>query len=300
MSKTLPRLGRGLSALIPQREVLSGASVPGDLREADGPRDVALAAIRPNPRQPRRTFNETAMRALADSIRSAGILQPVLVRPVGDGQYELLAGERRWRAAKLAGLEIIQVLVREASDARAIEMALIENLQREDLQPLERAAAYKQYLEEFGIGAEELARRLGESRANIANYVRLLSLSPEIRDLVESGGLAMGQARAIAGIEDAQRQLAVAKLAARRNLAVRQVEALAKSGNVSRETAGGENTAARRHLVDVEESLSRAMGLKVGIVPGRRRNSGRIVIRYENLEDFDRIAERIGGKASLE
>lgn len=302
MSKKSQRLGKGLSTLMAPREQRTGKTTSMQPVEADEVRQIPLPQIRRNPRQPRTTFSDESIAGLAASIRASGVLQPVLVRALPSGEYELVAGERRWRAAKLAGLDTVAAIVRSVSDADAVKMALTENLQREDLNVLERAAAYQDYIDTFHVSADELGQRLGESRANIANYLRLLSLPDEIKNLISGGQLGMGHARAIAGIVDPQRQLAIARLAVRRNLAVRQVEELARNevagrAQMSRET-GGEAEAG--HVSEVEQALSRALGLKVKLQPGRKRNAGRIVITYRNLEEFDRIAEKIGGGSVVE
>jgi ParB family chromosome partitioning protein len=216
----------------------------------------------------------------------------------------LVAGERRLRAARLAGLDAVPAIVREFSDSESLEVALLENLQREDLGPLERAAAYQQYLETFGGTVEDLAKKMCESRANISNYLRLLKLHPEVCYMLGNGELGMGQARALAGVADSQRQLALAKLAARRNLSVRQVEELVRKAVSPTETRPSEpdieRSSAQAHLASVEEALSRELGLRIRIMPGRKKNSGRMVIRYNGLEEFDRIAERLGGRANLD
>jgi ParB family chromosome partitioning protein len=326
MSKPQPRLGRGLSAILgppsagspprtgdpPARDVApmitaaSPGAGPGVTVSATaggaGLTELPLASIVPNRGQPRALFSQESLQSLAESIRAQGILQPILVRAAGaDGTHEILAGERRWRAATLAGLERVPVIIREASSAEALEIALVENLQREDLTPLERATAYRTYVESFHVTVDQLAERLGESRSNTSNYLRLLSLHQEIQDMLTAGQIAMGQARAIAGIHDPQRQLGLARLAVRRNLSVRQVEQLARGDDRFQPTAAtSERASNRRHLSDVERGLSQAMGLPVIVVPGRRKNSGRVMIRYNSLEEFDRIAERLGGSAVLE
>jgi ParB family chromosome partitioning protein len=307
MAKNTSRLGRGLSALI---STTDAASQPTEAPlttagEISPFRMIAIESIIPNPRQPRTGFDEDALSDLASSIRDNGVLQPVVVRLAGDDRYELVAGERRWRAAKAAGLDAVPAVVRELSDSEAFCTALIENLQREDLGPLERAAAYQHYLELFGGTIEDLAARLCQSRANISNYMRLLKLRPEICYMLGTGELGMGQARAIAGIEDPQRQLAIAKLAARRNLSVRQVEALARNseGQSAQETPTTPDVEADgrvRQVRMVEEAISKSIGLRVRMHPGKKKNSGRVVIFYNSLEEFDRIAERIGGGANLE
>lgn len=311
MSKPAPRLGRGLSAILGARPASPGAIDTTRPPRTAGPtkpaergldiREISLDQIVPNPRQPRAQFPESGLQELAQSIRTQGVIQPIIVRSDGNARYELVAGERRWRAARLAGLETIPAIVRELGGGQSLEVALIENLQREDLTPLERARAYQGYLSTFEVSAEALAARLGESRSNVSNYLRLLRLPEQIQALIEGGKLGMGQARAIAAIEDPQRQLAIATLAVRRNLSVRQVEALAKRPEESaRPAPSATKVAVDRHLDDVATALSRALGLPVRILAGRRKNSGRVVIAYNSLEDFDRIAERIGGRSSLE
>ena len=306
MSKPQNRLGKGLSALIPTRPIVAaGTALPHPhLPHERAIRDIPLDAIVPNRHQPRATFDEASLKELADSIRSNGVLQPVVVRSAGDGKYELVAGERRWRAARLAGLASVPVIVRELTDQQSFEIALIENLQREDLGPLERAAAYQHYLEIFGGTIEDLAGRLSESRANISNYLRLLKLQPEICYLLGTGELGMGQARAIAGLSDPQHQLGLAKLAVRRNLSVRQVEELVRRHDqfIPPEPSSEERlpSGERKHLREVEENFSKALGLRVRLAPGRRKNSGRIVISYTSLEEFDRVAERLGAARKLE
>lgn len=311
MSKPVNRLGRGLSGIIgtigsnrPRTVLETPSAVPAGTLEATAGivavREMLLENVVPNPRQPRTHFDDAALNELAASIRTNGILQPLLVRPLASGQFELVAGERRWRAAKLAGLSVVPALVRDANDAQSLELALVENLQREDLGPLERAAAYQQYIDAFRATPEMLAARLGESRANVVNYLRILRLSGEIQALIRTGQLGMGQARAIVGIGDPQRQLAVALLAVRRNLSVRQVEEMSKADASKPQPAPETHTGRDRHMQQVEESLSKALGSPVALRSGKRKNSGRIIIRYNSLEEFDRIAERIGDKSFVE
>jgi ParB family chromosome partitioning protein len=307
MAKTTSRLGKGLTTLItPQQLLPPQATIPPPAPlQGDRIHLIPIDAISPNPRQPRTAVNDQSLADLADSIRVNGILQPLLVRSIGHQSFELIAGERRWRAAKVAGLKEVPAIVRDVSDSESFQFALVENLQREDLTPLERAAAYQHYLDSFGGTIEDLGRRLSQSRANISNYLRLLKLGPEICYMLGRGELGMGQARAIAGLTDPQRQLAIARLAARRNLSVRQVEQLVrdadKSGGEPRQKeAPAAQDASRRHLRDVEGALTKALGLSVQIRPGRRKNSGRVLITYGSLEDFDRIAERLGGSVHLE
>ncbi len=300
MTKNQPRLGKGLSALIAPRPAATRSAEEKTVTASQGVASIPLDRIRRNPNQPRRQFDERSVGSLAASIRSKGLLQPVLVRPLADGEYQLVAGERRWRAAQLAGLDRIPAIIRAATDAESIELALIENLQREDLNALERAEAYRQYLEAYGASVDELAVRVGESRPSVSNYLRLLNLNSSVQDLIRAGELGMGQARAIAGIEDPQAQLGLARLAVRRNLSVRQVEALAKQRVGVREEGARAGVERPKHLDDVERAFGRALGLAVQVKPGRGKNAGRIVIRYRSLEEFDRVAERLGASEYLE
>lgn len=312
MSKPAPRLGRGLSAILGPRAAdteshhISSQNIITTMerRGGDDLRHVPVDAVTPNPRQPRTDFDVQALEDLAQSIRTRGVVQPIVVRPAPAG-FELVAGERRWRAARLAGLSTVPAVVRNLTDEQSLEVALIENLQREELNAIERARAFQQYLDTFQAQPEQLAERTGQSRSNIINYLRLLRLPDEVLELVAAGKLAMGQARAIAGVRDPLRQRAIARLACRRNLSARQVEELAARGEFSErsppesaEEQGG--SAGMRHMANVEQALSRAMGLQVVLRPGRRKNSGRVIIRYNTLDEFDRIAERLGGRSALE
>lgn len=306
MSKAPNRLGKGLSALIGPRTTLrtepaavaaiapAATSPPGD-----GLRQLAIDLIQPNPRQPRADFDDEPLRELAASIRTSGVLQPLLVRPVGE-RFELIAGERRLRASKLAGLRAVPAIVRALSDAESLEIALVENLQREDLGPLERASAYKEYIDEFHSSAEQLSARLGESRVSVINYLRLLRLPPEIQTMLRAGDLGMGQARCLVGVADLQRQLALARLAVRRNLSVRQVEELVRRADQPIEAKVEAEKPGERHLTEVATKLSKALGLPVALRAGKAKNSGTITIRYANLDEFDRVSERISGTRSVE
>lgn len=341
MSKPVaPRLGRGLNALIrkpippnqaaaaatqhppasSRLQAIPGASngdiataamiahAPGHER-AGSLRELPLGSITPNPHQPRSTFSEARLAELANSLKQSGVLQPIVVRPVGPNAFQLIAGERRWRAAQRAGLLTIPAIVRDVTDAQSVEFALVENLQREDLAPLERATAYQRYMESFGVGADDLALRLGESRANVSNYVRLLRLPDEVQELLKIGELGMGQARAIAAATDPRRQLALARLAVRRNLSVRQVEGLVKSAfngegalgdelGTSGTTEPGAEATSNRHTAELASRFSRAIGMPVRVLAGKKKNAGRIVIQYNSLEDFDRLCDRLGVPAA--
>ncbi|MBI5864649.1 MAG: ParB/RepB/Spo0J family partition protein [Planctomycetes bacterium] len=315
MSKQQPsRLGKGLSALIgpripntPFRQIPAGPAVSDVVQPAGGAAaanpsaailSIPTSQIKPNPRQPRSTFDDASINELAASIRISGVLQPLLVRRVAD-HYELVAGERRLRAAQIAGLSVVPAIVRSLSDAESLEIALIENLQREDLGPLDRAAAYQQYIETFRSSAEQLSTRLGESRTNVINYLRLLRLPAEIQEMVRGGQLSMGQARALLAAATPEQQMALAKLAVRRNLPVRQIEELAKADPAERRAAAPAKPL-DRHTQNLETTLSKSLGLPVTLKPGKSKNSGTLLIRYNTLEEFDRVAERITGRTALE
>ncbi len=307
MAKPTPRLGKGLNAIIGPTPLTgpSPAREPGSQHATATIHLLPIDSISPNPRQPRTSFDDASLSELVQSVRNKGILQPLLVRQIGDGGFELVAGERRWRAAKLAALQTVPAIVRELSDSESFEIALTENLQREDLAPLERAAAYQHYLDEFGGSVQELADRIGESRANVSNYLRLLKLRPEICYMLGTGELGMGQARAIAAVSDPQRQLAIARLAARRNLSVRQVENLVRAAcTAPLQERPPLPTPARqmkaRHLAHIEEALSKALGLRVVVRASRKKNAGRIIIYYQSLDEFDRLAEHLKLQEYLE
>ncbi len=276
-------LGRGLSSLIP------GAT------EERGLLDIPVSAIGRNPRQPRGGFPEETLEALARSIREVGVLQPVVVRP-RDGGYELVAGERRLRAAKLAGLATIPAIVRQGDDTESLREALIENIHREDLSPLELAAAFQELLEDLGVTQEMLAERLGYSRAHVANTIRLLSLPGDVQRLLAEGRIQAGHGRALLGLPDDDARSALALRAAAEELSVRQVEDLVRryserpSAIVSRSRA---KKAADPMLSEVEEILSEQLATRVQITLGKRK--GKIVVDFASREDLDRIVSEIVG-----
>jgi ParB family chromosome partitioning protein len=253
---------------------------------------VPVAAIRPNPYQPRETFDEEAIGALADSIREVGLLQPVLVRPAGDG-FELVAGERRWRAARRVGLQVIPALVRETDDNTALEQALVENLQREDLDPIETADAYRQLIDEFGFTQDGLATRVGRARSTVANTLRLLDLAPGIQAAVADGRLTEGHGRAIGGLAT-ELQDRVLDSVIGQELSVRQTEELVRRLREPKpQPAGPPAHSADPDLERVEEDLRRALGTKVSLA--RSRRGGRIVIEYYSDEELGRLYERLTG-----
>jgi ParB family transcriptional regulator, chromosome partitioning protein len=282
-------LGRGLSALIP------GAPEAG---EAAGLLEVPVNAVSPNPKQPRTRFDDEAIGALAASIREVGILQPIVVRKAGAG-YELIAGERRLRAARLAGLATVPVVVRDTEDADTLREALIENIHREDLGPIELAEAFRQLLDDLGLKQEELADRVGVSRSHIANTIRLLQLPLPVQQLLTDGKIQAGHARALLALGDAEAQNALAVRIVAQDLSVREVEELvrryveAPAAETTPKPAAGDAPPADTTLAEVEEILSEQLATRVQILMGRRR--GRVVIEFGSADDLDRIVSEIIG-----
>jgi ParB family transcriptional regulator, chromosome partitioning protein len=277
-------LGRGLAALIPQRAPGTGGSI-----------EIPLARIRENPRQPRLHMDDEALRSLAESIQQHGVIQPVLVTETIDG-YTLVAGERRVRAARMAGLERIPAIVRQLADRQQLELALVENLQREDLDPMEAARAYRQLMEEFSFTQEDLASRVGRARSTVANTLRLLDLHPAVQEAIAAALISEGHARAIGGLPtDAQGPAAAAVIAD--DLSVRQTEELVRRLREPRtERAPSQPTTADPDVERVEEDLRRSLGTKVRLT--RTRRGGRIVIEYFGEEELARLYQRlVGGTA---
>ncbi len=282
-------LGKGLGALIPAGGV-----------EIGGLEDLPVSAIKPNPYQPREHFDEETLAALADSIREVGVLQPVLVRESAEG-YELIAGERRWRAARRAGLQTIPALVRQADDASSLEHALVENLHRADLDPLEEAAAYQQLIEDFGLTHEEVAARVSRNRATISNTLRLLQLPPAVQRALHEGQLDMGHARALLGTPDRAFQEQLARRVAAEGLSVRAVEEAIRvrqdDGSGQTGAAGAAATKRLRPpgLLELEELLGDHLETRVNVSMGSKR--GKVVIEFSTLEDLERIYRVIIGGA---
>jgi len=290
-------LGKGLGALIPSEAPTVAEGAESGLLE------VPISSIVANRFQPRTHFDEEALTSLTASIRELGVLQPVLVRAAGDGTYELIAGERRWRAAKRAGLSMIPVVVREASDTNALEQALVENLHRQDLNPLEEAAAYQQLLDDFSLTHEEVARRVGKSRAAVSNTLRLFQLPPAVQRLVHDGQLSAGHARALLGSPDRTFQEALARKAVSGGFSVRQVEdAVRRRTETDTDTApdgeappkpGTSTTLRAPGLLELEELLSERLSTRVNVTMGAKR--GKVVIDFASLEDLERIYRAMTG-----
>lgn len=272
-------LGRGLAALIPQRPASPG-----------GTAEIPLDRIRANPRQPRMRMDDAALTTLVASIREHGVIQPILVTEIVDG-YQLVAGERRVRAARAAGLERIPAVVRQLADREQLELALVENLQREDLDPLESARAYRQLIEEFGFSQDTLASRVGRARSTVANTLRLLELHATVQAAVADGSISEGHGRAIGGLTLEQQSTVVAAVVAQ-DLSVRQTEEFVRRLREPKQTAPG-SPARDAEIERVEEDLRRALGTKVRLA--RSRRGGRIVIDYYTEEELGRLYERLMG-----
>ena len=273
-------LGRGLAALIPQRTQPGSGSI-----------EIPLDRIRANPRQPRLRMNGPALDTLISSIREHGVIQPILVTEVVDG-YQLVAGERRVRAARAAGLERVPAVVRQLADREQLELALVENLQREDLDPLESARAYRQLMDEFGFSQETLASRVGRARSTVANTLRLLELHDAVQSAVADGLVTEGHGRAIGGLPT-EHQPTVLAAVVEQDLSVRQTEEFVRRIREPRPTAVREPESADPDVERVEEDLRRALGTKVRLA--RSRRGGRIVIDYYSDEELGRLYERLMG-----
>jgi ParB family transcriptional regulator, chromosome partitioning protein len=280
-------LGKGLGALIPP----GGPDAPRAADGTGGLQEVPVAAIRPSRLQPRARFDEEALGELADSIREVGLLQPVLVRPDGEGGFELVAGERRWRAARRLGMQSIPALVRTADDPASLERALVENLHREDLNGLEEAGAYQQLVEDFGLTHDQVAARVGRSRATVTNTLRLLQLPPSIQRLLRDGRLEKGHAKALLGTPDRAFQEELAQRAVREGLPVRAVEEAVRrhggDGSDAREPHRREGGLRPPGLLELEELLADHLDTRVRVTMGASR--GRVTIEFSGLEDLERI-----------
>lgn len=277
-------LGRGLAALIPQRSPTG----PGTI-------EIPLDRIQPNPRQPRQRMDDAALQTLTASIREHGVIQPVLVVETIDG-YQLVAGERRVRAARLAGLDRVPAVVRQLAEHQQLELALVENLQREDLGPIEAARAYRSLIDEFSFSQEALASRVGRARSTVANMLRLLDLHPAVQQHLVDGSISEGHARALGGLET-DAQAPAAKAVIDDDLSVRQTEELVRRLRTPREpTAARIDRTPDPELERVEEDLRRALGTKVSMA--RSRRGGRIVIEYYGQDELNRLYDRLMGPSA--
>ena len=273
------KLGRGLGELL------------GDALDDTGRvMDISIDEISPNPWQPRRDFDEESLNALASSIRENGLIQPVVVRKKKDGTYELAAGERRWRAAKMAGLTVIPAISKEYDDRSMAAMALVENLQRKDLNPVDEGMAYRKLMDEYGLTQEGISQKVGKSRPYVANMVRLLDLPEEVKDFLSKGQLTAGQARPLLGLESDAEKVQLARRIVKEGLSARKVEDIIREG---KEPKKKEDPPAAAFMKAVEEKLGLSVGSKVRIRIGKGKNAhkGTISISFSNDEEFQRIAD---------
>ncbi len=274
-------LGKGLDALLPVAKAEPTPST--DVQQ------LRIDSIVPNRYQPRHVFAPGELAELAASIKESGVLQPVLVRRKGDGMYELISGERRWRASKEAGLTTIQAVVRNCSDQESLLLALVENLQREDLNPMETARAYARMMKEFGLSQEVVAQRVGRDRSSVANSVRLLNLHPDVQALVESGAISAGHAKVILGLDSPESQVRIGNMVAAQGLSVREVEKLVEGSSVGRKRS--KKTTRTSPWTDLEARLQKRLGTKVTI--HARGQGGKVVIHYFSPQELDGITETL-------
>ena len=275
-------LGKGLGALL--------GDFGDEPQERSAYQTLPIYKVEPNPDQPRKDFDPEELENLAESIRVHGLIQPLTVREMPNGYYQIIAGERRWRASRLAKLSEVPVVILEADDKKAMELALIENLQRQDLNPVEEALGYKSLMEDYGLTQEEAASRVGKSRPAVANALRLLSLNPEVLELVRSGKLTAGHARAIASLKSEKKQLDAAKKVIALSLSVRQTETLCK--NMEKEPAPKkEEVFAVDYVAECEKSLSKHLGRGVKIVNGKRK--GRFELEFYGQEDLQKLLDAL-------
>jgi ParB family chromosome partitioning protein len=315
MSKIQPRrLGRGLSSLMSMSDLPVEAEIPAPPpapearpEPADAPPQVALQTnptelpvdqISPNPHQPRREMRDTSITDLAASLKSTGLIQPIIVRKIADG-YQLIAGERRLRAAKVAGFTTIPAIVRDVDSFTQAQMALVENIQREDLNPIDRAMSYRILMNQLGLTQAELAARLGEDRSAIANFLRLLELSAKTQMKIRDGQLSVGHAKVLAGVTDIFEQDRLAELAVSQDLSVRNLERVVQSAP-SEAAPPKPAPAPSAHLKDLETNISRQLGMRVQVKSGAKKSKGRLILHYSNLDQFDDLLQRLGVRTPQE
>ena len=298
------RLGRGLTSLMSTPVPIESApheSAPTPAA-SDGPgvgelRHVDIDQIRADPRQPRERFDEAALDALAASIRTAGLMQPIVLRPRSAGGFQIVVGERRWRAAQKVGLATVPAVIREIDDQTAAEWALIENIQREDLNPMERAGAFRRLTEEFEMTHQEVAERVGLNRSTVTNFIRLLELDDLTRDAVGRGRLGQAHARLLLGVTNLQVRRHLAELAIREDWSVRVLEK--RIGTITAvPTRPVKSAAAPAHRLDIERQLSDHLGTRVRVHPGKKKGTGRLTIEFYTLDQFDGLMGRLGFKGS--
>jgi len=326
VNKPKSRLGRGLSSLISVSSEEAEAPAATDTAVAPEPRspqkivpivksipaepapqppagaaiaELPLESIVPNPHQPRRQMNDASIGELAQSLKSSGLIQPIVVRRVGE-QYQLIAGERRWRAAKVAGLAKVPAIIREADSFEQAQMALIENVQRENLNPIDRALAYRSLLTQLGLTQAELAGRMGEDRSSIANHLRLLDLPAPVQAMVTNGRLSLGHAKILAGVPDPVDQERLANVAVNQSLSVRNLERqVAETAPTPGAKSAKDTAAPSAHLADLEKSIARQLGLRAQLRSAAKKGSGRLILHYASLDQFDELLSRLGVRVDL-
>jgi ParB family transcriptional regulator, chromosome partitioning protein len=286
-------LGRGLDTLLPSNRP-AAMPAPSLQPQGDMVREIAIELIDRNPYQTRTRFDEVSMAELAESIKSSGVIQPIMVRPQQNGRFQLIAGERRWMASQKAGKKTIPVIAKNVSNEQAMEITIIENLQREDLNAMEQARAYERLGREFGLTQEQMAQRTGKDRSSVSNFLRLLKLPAEVQQMVENDKLTFGHAKALMSLDSPEAILKLAQRAAQLSMSVRQVE-----GAVSNLMHPAEKVEVPERKVDpnvreAERELERSLGVKVQITDKNGR--GKIQIEYKTLEDFDRVLDALGAK----
>jgi ParB family chromosome partitioning protein len=288
-------LGKGLDSLLPRVPSRVADSAQDPESEGGKPREISVDSIDPNPFQTRSTMDETQLSELAASITSNGVVQPILVRPQANGRYQLIAGERRWRASMQAGKKTIPAILRQVSDEQAMEITIVENLQRADLNPMEQARAFERLGREFHMTQEQIALRTGKDRATVGNFIRLLRLPTHVQQRVEEGELSFGHAKALLALGDERLIDDVARSLFDRGLTVRQVEELVKSklNPVKREKVVKPEVEEDPNVKEVREQLQQALGLRVYIEDNKGR--GRVIIEYSRLEDFDGLLDQLVG-----
>jgi ParB family chromosome partitioning protein len=290
-------LGRGLDSLLPSRPTITPIAMPA-AQAAASAQEIPIDSIDPNPYQTRRRIDETALEELAESIRTSGVIQPVILRPIANGRFQLVAGERRWHASKRAGKTTIPAVVRQISNEHAMEITIIENLQREDLNPMEQARAFERLSREFSLTQEQIAARTGKDRASIANFIRLLKLPEDVQNALEAGALSFGHGKvllALAGFPEHMER--AAREIIEKQLSVRQTEELVArllNPQVAQQKQEKPAVPVDPNVREAQRSLESSLGVKVEIHD--RKGKGKIILKYGSLEDFDRIVEALAAK----
>ncbi|MFL6314077.1 MAG: ParB/RepB/Spo0J family partition protein [Terriglobales bacterium] len=289
-------LGRGLDSLLPSRPTISPIPMPAQAAaSAASAQEISIDSIDPNPYQTRRRINEAALEELAESIRASGVVQPVVLRPAANGRFQLVAGERRWHASRRAGKATIPAVVRQISNEQAMEITIIENLQREDLNPVEQARAFERLSREFGLTQEQIAARTGKDRASIANFIRLLKLPEDVQNALEAGALSFGHGKvllALAGFPEHMER--AAREIIEKQLSVRQTEELVARLLNPQVAEQKQEKPTDPNVREAQRSLESSLGVKVEIHD--RKGKGKIILKYGSLEDFDRIVEALATK----